>query len=154
MAAMLVGLNENFDLGVAVSSMKCGLLENLCQNSMICGEVSYLDYEGISVGLDEQKHIQADLGPTAKNLILRNHGLLTLGGTIQECFLRMFFQVKACEIQVMAVSAVGGDLSKLNYGDDKYREQMLLLVLIKKLEANVAQAMLLVLCDIDNNDHF
>ncbi|EFA84481.1 alpha adducin [Heterostelium album PN500] len=109
--------------GVAVSSMKCGLLENLCQNSMICGEVAYHDYEGISVEMDEQKRIQADLGATAKNLILRNHGLLTLGATMQECFLHMFLLVKACEIQVMSMSAVGGDLSKLNYGDDKYKEQ-------------------------------
>ncbi|GAM23511.1 hypothetical protein SAMD00019534_066860 [Acytostelium subglobosum LB1] len=98
---------------VAVASMKEGLIEDLCQNTMICGEISYHDYEGISVNEEEEARIQKDLGNTSMNLFLRNHGILTCGTTVQEAMFRLFLLVKACEIQVRTLSAVGGDISKL-----------------------------------------
>jgi len=52
--------------GVAVSSLKEGILP-FCQNShLVYGNISYHDYEGIAVNLDEQKRIVADLGPKHK----------------------------------------------------------------------------------------
>eukprot|EP01133_Synstelium_polycarpum_P007626 gene7626-8921_t len=98
--------------GVAVASMKCGLLP-FCQNIMICGDIKYHDYEGISINEEEQVRIVEDLGPTAKNMILHNHGLLSCGETIQEAFFNLFELTKACEIQVATLSAVGGDVSKI-----------------------------------------
>jgi len=102
--------------GVAVSCMKQGLMQNLCQNSHIVGPVSYHDYEGIAVSLEERERLVADLGPENRVLILRNHGLLTCGSTVSEAFLRMFSINKACDIQVKALSA---GLENVIYPDPK-----------------------------------
>ncbi|EGG21159.1 alpha adducin [Cavenderia fasciculata] len=98
---------------VAVSSLKCGLV-HFHQNSFLFGEVAYHDYEGISTDIDEQKRIVAALGPTSKNLILRNHGVVSCGSTIQEAFFYLYQVTKSCEVQIQALSACGGDVSKLN----------------------------------------
>ena len=66
--------------------------------------VGYHDYEGIALNLDEQQRLVADLGE-CNALILRNHGLLTVGETAAQAFLRMFYLDKACEIQVTAAAA-------------------------------------------------
>jgi ribulose-5-phosphate 4-epimerase/fuculose-1-phosphate aldolase len=66
--------------------------------------VGYHDYEGIALNLDEQKRLVEDLGPHHA-LILRNHGLLTVGATPAEAFLRMFYLERSCEIQLAAAAA-------------------------------------------------
>ena len=118
--------------GVAISSVKEGLLP-FCQNShIIYGYVRYHDYEGIAIRDDEKERLVADLGPrhkvrapfysaqapyaltsTRKILILRNHGLLTCGSSIAEAFYLMFMLNRACEMQVATMAAVGGDQSRL-----------------------------------------
>ncbi len=65
------------------------------------GNVAYHDYEGIALDLDEQQRLTRDLGDKPV-LILRNHGLLTVGKTAQQAFLRMYYLEKACEIQLAA----------------------------------------------------
>ncbi|NEP01813.1 MAG: class II aldolase/adducin family protein [Symploca sp. SIO2E9] len=89
--------------GMAVAAMEEGLLP-LNQASMeFYDRVAYHDYEGISLELDERERIVASLG--AKNcLILRNHGLLTVGRTIAEAFYYMYYLNQACEIQVNVLS--------------------------------------------------
>jgi ribulose-5-phosphate 4-epimerase/fuculose-1-phosphate aldolase len=67
------------------------------------GRVAYHDYEGISYDLDEQQRLVRDLGEQPV-MILRNHGLLTVGKTVAQAFLRMYYLEKACEIQVAATS--------------------------------------------------
>lgn len=90
--------------GQAVSAQAEGLMP-LTQAAMLVREdLAYHDYEGIAVDLDERERIVADLG--AKNLmILRNHGTMAVGETIGEAFIRLYTLERACQAQVMALSA-------------------------------------------------
>jgi ribulose-5-phosphate 4-epimerase/fuculose-1-phosphate aldolase len=63
--------------------------------------LSYHEYEGLALNPDEKARLQADLGPT-HHMILRNHGLLTVGRTVSDAFVSMYSLQRACEIQVMA----------------------------------------------------
>ena len=88
--------------GVAVSAMKCGLLP-ISQHAMrVQADITYHDYEGIALYLEEQERMAADLGKTSKAMILRNHGLLALGETVREAFEIMYYLDCACQIQVDA----------------------------------------------------
>jgi ribulose-5-phosphate 4-epimerase/fuculose-1-phosphate aldolase len=90
--------------GMAVASMKCGLLP-LTQTTMrFVGHLGYHDYEGPAVDLAERERIVADLGPHDA-LILRNHGLLTCGATIQQAFNTLYQLEMACRAQVDAMAA-------------------------------------------------
>src|SRR5262249_21377699 len=90
--------------GVAVSAMKCGLLP-ISQHAMrMQREVTYHDYEGIALDMDERVRMAQDLGKTARAMILRNHGLLTLGTTVREAFEIMYYLDCACQIQVDAMA--------------------------------------------------
>jgi ribulose-5-phosphate 4-epimerase/fuculose-1-phosphate aldolase len=90
--------------GVAVSAMKCGLLP-ISQHAMrVQQEVTYHDYEGIALNMDERARMAASLGRTSKAMILRNHGLLALGETVREAFEVMYFLDCACQIQVDAMA--------------------------------------------------
>jgi ribulose-5-phosphate 4-epimerase/fuculose-1-phosphate aldolase len=89
--------------GMAVSAMKCGLLP-LTQNSMYFGGIGYHDYEGPAVDLDEQRRLVADLGPH-EAMILRNHGLLSVGRTIAEAFVTMYWLDRACQAQALAMAS-------------------------------------------------
>jgi ribulose-5-phosphate 4-epimerase/fuculose-1-phosphate aldolase len=88
--------------GVAVSAMKCGLLP-ISQHAMrIQRQVTYHDYEGIALDMDERTRLAKDLGKTSKAMILRNHGLLSLGESVREAFELMYYLDCACQIQVDA----------------------------------------------------
>lgn len=90
--------------GVAVSAMKCGLLP-ISQHAMfVQREVTYHDYEGIALDMDERVRMARDLGPESKAMILRNHGLLTLGRSVREAFEVMYYLDCACQIQIDAVA--------------------------------------------------
>ncbi len=90
--------------GQAVSAMADGLLPHT-QTSMIAGgDLAYHHYEGIATDLEERERLVEDLG--AKHvMILRNHGTLTVGATIGQAFLRMYFLERACEAQVHMLAA-------------------------------------------------
>lgn len=93
------------DQGVAVSAQKEGLLP-LSQHALIAlPKLSYHDYEGIALNLDERERLVNDLGPDAKTMLLRNHGTLALGRTAGECWTNMFYLERACMQQIMALSA-------------------------------------------------
>jgi ribulose-5-phosphate 4-epimerase/fuculose-1-phosphate aldolase len=94
--------------GVAVSCMREGLLPLNQIALQFHGRIGHHDFEGIALDLDERDRIVADLG-THPALILRNHGLLTVGRTAAEMFSNMFYLERACEIQVAALS-MGRDL--------------------------------------------
>ncbi len=65
--------------------------------------LAYHDYEGIALDTDERQRLIASLG--GKNaMILRNHGLLTLGRNVAEAFIRAYYLEKACEIQMDALA--------------------------------------------------
>jgi ribulose-5-phosphate 4-epimerase/fuculose-1-phosphate aldolase len=96
-------LHTHTKAGCAVAAQQQGLLM-LNQMSMeFYGNVAYHDYEGIALDLDEQQRLVRDMGDKFA-LILRNHGLLTVGRTAQQAFLRMYYLEKACEIQLTAQS--------------------------------------------------
>jgi ribulose-5-phosphate 4-epimerase/fuculose-1-phosphate aldolase len=87
--------------GMAVSAMECGLLP-LTQNAMYFSGLGYHDYEGPAVDLDEQKRLVRDLG-SHEAMILRNHGLLSVGTTVPEAFVTMYWLDRACQAQVLAM---------------------------------------------------
>ena len=90
--------------GVAVSMQKNGLLPISQQALPPFTTVGYHDYEGLAVNDDEKKRLVADLGPANKLLILRNHGLLSIGYTAAEAFHYMYALEQSCRIQVLAQS--------------------------------------------------
>lgn len=104
-------LHTHTRAGVAVSAQKDGLLP-LSQISLIpYATLGYHDYEGIALNEDEKPRLVANLGSN-QALILRNHGLLTVGPTIPDAFLMMYALETACQIQVMAQSS-GGELTQV-----------------------------------------
>jgi ribulose-5-phosphate 4-epimerase/fuculose-1-phosphate aldolase len=97
--------------GIAVSAQQEGLLP-ISQHSLFpLASLSYHDYEGVALNPDEKSRLVRDLGHTAL-MILRNHGLLTLGHSAADTFLKMFMLQRACEIQV-AAQAGGGELIRI-----------------------------------------
>ena len=88
--------------GMAVSAMECGLLP-IAQTSMRFAKIAYHDYEGVALKLEEQERLVRDLGDH-EGMILRNHGLLTVGASIPEAFNSMFRLERACQVQVAALS--------------------------------------------------
>jgi ribulose-5-phosphate 4-epimerase/fuculose-1-phosphate aldolase len=87
--------------GVAVSAQKGGLLPISQQATLVMLSLSYHDYEGLAMNPEEKPRLQADLGDT-RHMILRNHGLLTVGRVVSDAFLQMFTLQRACEIQLLA----------------------------------------------------
>ncbi|XP_037548139.1 alpha-adducin isoform X4 [Nematolebias whitei] len=108
--------------GAAVSAMKCGLLP-VSPEALSLGEVSYHDYHGILVDEEEKGLIQKNLGPKSKVLILRNHGLLTLGETVEEAFYYIHNLVTACEIQVRTLASAGGPDNLVMLDPAKYKSR-------------------------------
>ena len=98
-------------LSIAVSAQKDGLLPLSQQAMFALGSLAYHEYEGLALDEQEKPRLVTDFGHK-KNLILRNHGLLTVGGTVAEAFLGMFMLERACEIQILA-QAGGGELSPI-----------------------------------------
>ena len=97
-------LHTHTRAGCAVAAQQHGLLP-LNQISMeFYGRLGYHDYEGVALNLAEQRRLVADLG-SHPAMILRNHGLLTVGETAAQAFLRMYYLDKACEIQTTATAA-------------------------------------------------
>src|SRR5712675_119557 len=90
--------------GVAVSAMKCGLLPISQHAQYVEQMVTYHDYEGIALDMDERERMAKDLGKTSRAMILRNHGLLTLGHTVHEAWEMMYYLDCACQIQIDAMS--------------------------------------------------
>lgn len=90
--------------GQAVSAMAEGLLPHT-QTAMIARHnVAYHEYEGIATDLEERERLVEDLGGKHA-MILRNHGTLAVGGTVADCFLRLYFLERACDAQVKMLSA-------------------------------------------------
>ena len=89
--------------GVAVSAQQHGVLPISQQSIFVLPNLAYHDYEGIALNDDEKPRLVHDLG--AKNfLMLRNHGLLTVGASIADAFLFMYLFEAACMIQIRALS--------------------------------------------------
>ncbi len=92
--------------GVAVSSLADGLQPCNQWALQFYNRVAYHAFEGIALDLAERDRLVTDLGPTARALILRNHGLVTLGRTVAEAFILMHNLDRACRVQ-LAIQASG-----------------------------------------------
>ncbi|XP_053245226.1 gamma-adducin isoform X1 [Podarcis raffonei] len=92
----------------AVSSMKCGILP-ISQEALILGDIAYYNYQGSLDEAEERLQLQKVLGPSCKVLVLRNHGVVALGETLEEAFHYIYNVQIACETQVHALAAGGVD---------------------------------------------
>jgi ribulose-5-phosphate 4-epimerase/fuculose-1-phosphate aldolase len=98
--------------GVGVSAQKGGVLPISQQSTFVLSSLAYHDYEGVAFREDEKPRLQADLGDR-NFLMLRNHGLLTVGRTIADAFLHMYIFETTCQIQLAAQSG-GAELTEVN----------------------------------------
>ncbi|HCT40200.1 MAG TPA: class II aldolase [Moraxellaceae bacterium] len=94
--------------GVAVSAQKDGLLPLSQQSLFVLSSLGYHDYEGVALNEAEKPRLVRDLGNN-NFLMLRNHGLLTVGATVADAFLSMYLFEASCMVQVRA-QAGGGEL--------------------------------------------
>ena len=94
--------------GVGVSAQRNGVLPISQQSMFVLASLAYHDYEGVALHDGEKPRLQDDLG-MANFLMLRNHGLLTVGASIADAFLSMYIFESACQIQ-LAAQAGGGEL--------------------------------------------
>ncbi len=97
--------------GVAVSAQAKGVLPLSQQSIFILSSLAYHDYEGVALNDEEKPRLVADFGDKTY-LMLRNHGLLTVGRTVADAFLNMYVFEAACTIQVRAQSG-GGELIEI-----------------------------------------
>jgi ribulose-5-phosphate 4-epimerase/fuculose-1-phosphate aldolase len=87
--------------GVAVSAQKAGLLPISQQSIFPLSSLGYHGYEGVALRDEEKPRLVRDLGDKSF-LMLRNHGLLTVGESIADAFVFMYVFEAACAIQIRA----------------------------------------------------
>ena len=100
-------LHTHTRAGVAVSAQAHGVLPISQQSTFVLASLAYHGYEGVAIYDEEKLRLQADLGE-ANFLMLRNHGLLTVGKTIADAFLSMYTFENTCRIQVDALAGQAG----------------------------------------------
>src|SRR6266481_10130997 len=110
-ADALCVMHLHTDYGIAVSAQKDGLLPISQQAMLALASLAYHDYEGLALNEEEKPRLVADLGDKSQ-MILRNHGLLTVGRSAAEAFMGMFLLERACKIQILA-QAGGGELVEI-----------------------------------------
>ena len=108
-------LHTHTRAGVAVSAQRHGVLPISQQSTFVLASLAYHDYEGVAIRDDEKARLQANLGQ-ANYLVLRNHGLLTVGKGVADAFLSMYTFENTCRIQIDALAGQGGpaDLTAVN----------------------------------------
>jgi ribulose-5-phosphate 4-epimerase/fuculose-1-phosphate aldolase len=99
------------ETGMAIGGLKEGLRMVSQAAIRFYNRVGYHDYEGITEDFGERARINRALG-NSRALIMRNHGLLTVGKTMREAFVLMKSLLEAAEIQ-LAMEATGGDLIEI-----------------------------------------
>lgn len=108
--------------GQAVSAHAEGLLPLTQTAMLIRQDIAFHEYEGLAVDLDERERIVADMGDKGA-MLLRNHGTLTIGETVGEAFLRLYFLERACEAQILALSAGEANLNNPPQGSPEVTAQ-------------------------------
>jgi ribulose-5-phosphate 4-epimerase/fuculose-1-phosphate aldolase len=98
--------------GIAVSAQQGGVLPLSQQSIFVLAGLGYHDYEGVALRDDEKPRLVADLGEH-NFLMLRNHGLLTVGATVADAFLSMYLFETVCTIQVRAMAG-GSELIRVD----------------------------------------
>lgn len=90
--------------GMAVSCLSEGLLPLTLEGTDFHDRIGYHEFEGPSLAVDERTRLAAALGSRNIALILRNHGLVTIGETVDSAFLRMYRLLLACEVQLRVLT--------------------------------------------------
>ena len=108
-AENLVVMHTHTRAGMAIAAIKEGLLPVSMFATVFHNRLGYHEYEGASLYPDERERIVQSLGPH-KALILKNHGLMAVGRTVPECFLRLYRLERACQVQLDAAAAGTLDL--------------------------------------------
>jgi ribulose-5-phosphate 4-epimerase/fuculose-1-phosphate aldolase len=101
-------LHVHTNAGVAVAAQRQGLLPISQIATIALSSLGYHDYEGIALRDDEKPRLVRDLGQN-HCLVLRSHGLLTVGPSVGDAFVWMYVLQRACEVQLLA-QAAGGPL--------------------------------------------
>lgn len=91
--------------GIAVSASERGLLPISQHSLVVLNDLAYHEYGGPGT-LEEREDVGASCAK-ANNIILRNHGLLTLGESIPSAFKRMYYLEQSCQVQIAAVALNG-----------------------------------------------
>ncbi|HCT79366.1 MAG TPA: class II aldolase/adducin family protein [Micromonosporaceae bacterium] len=89
----------------ALSSLR-RVLEPLDQESaaFYCDQVLYTDYQGPSISTEQGRDIAEELGDN-RAILLTHHGLITVGGSIEEA-VHWFFTYDSCaRMQLLAMAA-------------------------------------------------
>src|SRR3546814_11834077 len=97
---------------MAIASIADGLLPLSQTAMMFYDRIGYHDWEGIATDLGERERLVRDLGPHFA-CILRNHGLLTCGLTVNMAWTVLYYLEKACESQLAAMAAAHAPGQKL-----------------------------------------
>jgi ribulose-5-phosphate 4-epimerase/fuculose-1-phosphate aldolase len=84
---------------LAATALKDGIPHLVQDSSMLYGKVGYHEWEGLSINKDERVRIAENMGDN-KVLIMKNHGLLTVGATAGEAFMNMYYAIRMCEVAV------------------------------------------------------
>ena len=105
----LVVMHTHTRAGMAIAAVKEGLLPISMFATVFHNRLGYHEFEGASLYPDERERIVQSLGPH-KAMILKNHGLLAVGSTVPECFLRLYRLERACQVQLDAAAAGTLDL--------------------------------------------
>ena len=100
----LVVMHTHTRAGMAIAAIREGLQPISMFSTVFHNRIGYHEYEGASLYPDERERIVASLGPH-KAMILKNHGLLVVGRSVPECFLRLYRLERSCQIQVDAAAA-------------------------------------------------
>ncbi len=90
--------------GMAVACLKDGLSPTNFYAAQLYGGVAYHDFEGITVEDGEKQRLVASIG-RKRAVILRNHGLLAWGPSVQEAYMTLWTLQRACDVQVAASAA-------------------------------------------------
>jgi ribulose-5-phosphate 4-epimerase/fuculose-1-phosphate aldolase len=122
-AVHMTGSNENHVVmhthtraGMAIAALKEGLLPISMFATVFHNRLGFHEYEGASLYPDERARIVQSLGPH-KAMILRNHGLLAVGKTVPDCFLRLYRLERACQVQLDAAAAGSLNLVSADVAD-------------------------------------
>lgn len=89
--------------GMAVSSVEGGLQPTNFYACNFIGQIAYHDFEGVTVRSEEGERLVANLGDK-RVMFLKNHGILVMGRTLPEAFIKHWSLQRACEIQLATAS--------------------------------------------------
>lgn len=89
--------------GMAVSSLEGGLQPTNFYACNFVGQIAYHEFEGVTVRAEEGERLIEHLGDK-RVMLLRNHGILVMGRTLPEAFIKHWSLQRACEIQMATLS--------------------------------------------------